>query len=68
VDFGDLYDLAWGVIGVVGGIGAIVALLWASARSTRERDDEVHAREFYAEHGHWPDEGPRRADALPPVG
>lgn len=68
VDFGDIYQTAWGVIGVVGGVGAIVAMLWVAARSTRERDAEVSARDFYAEHGHWPDQEPGAPpDPLPPV-
>jgi hypothetical protein len=27
------------------------------AKGDRERDDEVAAREYFARHGHWPDEG-----------
>lgn len=29
------------------------------SKGDRERDQETAAREFYAEHGHWPDEPPR---------
>jgi hypothetical protein len=29
------------------------------ARGDRERDEEVAARDFYAEHGYWPGERPR---------
>lgn len=68
VDFGEIYNTAWGIMGVVGGVGAIVVMLWVSARSTHERDAEDHARDFYAEHGHWPDQEPGAPpDPLPPV-
>ncbi len=68
MDWGDIYNTAWGVIGVIGGIGAIIAMLWVSAHSTRERDEEVSARDFYAEHGHWPDQDPGSPpDPLPPA-
>lgn len=67
VDFGEIYNTAWGVLGVVGGIGSVIAMLWVSHRSLRERNDEEDARAFYSEHGHWPDQEPGAApDPLPP--
>jgi hypothetical protein len=30
------------------------------AKGDRERTEEADAREYLAEHGHWPDEAPRR--------
>ena len=47
-------------------VGAGLALLLLNvlfrigAHGDHERDDEVAAREYLAEHGHWPDEKPRR--------
>ena len=68
VEAWDIYDTLWGVFGVVGGIGAIIVMLWVSAKSTGERDDEESARDFYTEHGHWPDQEPGTPpDPLPPV-
>jgi hypothetical protein len=68
VDWGSMWDLTWGVIGVVGGFGAVIVMLWISHRSRPERDAEVAAREFYAAHGHWPDQEPGAPpDPLPPV-
>jgi hypothetical protein len=32
----------------------------------RERDAEDAARDFYARHGHWPDEAPPQGTAPPP--
>jgi hypothetical protein len=46
------------------GAGLSVALLnfffRIGARGDEERDAEEAAREYFAEHGHWPDERPRR--------
>jgi hypothetical protein len=47
-------------------VGAGLALLLLNvlfrygARGDEERDDEEKAREYLAEHGHWPDEAPRK--------
>jgi hypothetical protein len=44
------------------GAGLSVALLNAlfrfGAAGDREREDEDRAREFFSQHGHWPDEAP----------
>ena len=47
-------------------VGAGLALLLLNvlfrigAAGDRERDEEQAARDYLAEHGHWPDETPRR--------
>jgi hypothetical protein len=47
-------------------VGAGLALLLLNvlfrigSAGDRERDDEARAREYLAEHGHWPDEKPQR--------
>jgi hypothetical protein len=44
------------------GAGLSVALINVlfrfGASGDREREDEERAREFFSEHGHWPDEAP----------
>jgi hypothetical protein len=40
----------------------INALYRLGVRGDRERDSEDRAREFYAEHGYWPDERPPPAN------
>ena len=35
---------------------AIIALAFVPALGNRERDREEEARDFYGEHGRWPDE------------
>jgi hypothetical protein len=47
------------------GAGLSVALLNAlfrfGAAGDREREEEDRARDFFSEHGHWPDESPPTA-------
>jgi hypothetical protein len=59
--------------GVEGGVAIIAAgmSVWllnvifrVGVQGERERDAEDAARDFYAEHGYWPDEAP--PDAAPP--
>ena len=61
--------------GVEGGVAIIAAgmSVWllnvifrVGVQGERERDAEDAAREFYAEHGYWPDEAPP-ATAAPPA-
>ena len=51
----------WGGLGVMLiGTAVIVLMLNVmfriSLRSNRERSEEERARDYYAKHGHWPDE------------
>jgi uncharacterized membrane protein YccC len=52
----------WDGFAMCVGAGLAVALLNAfvriGARGDRERDAEEAAREYFAKHGHWPDERP----------
>ena len=41
---------------MAGGIAGIGLLLWAARTGRAERDCEDAARDFYTEHGRWPDE------------
>jgi hypothetical protein len=54
----------WDGFAMCVGAGLAVSLLNVfiriGARGDRERDDEEAAREYLAEHGHWPDEPPPR--------
>ncbi len=49
------------IIATIGGVGLIVFLLWAAKSGNGERDAEEAARDFFSEHGHWPDEAPPRS-------
>jgi hypothetical protein len=49
-------ELIWSIIGVAGGIVLIVVILWSLATGRDDRDREEAAREYYDEHGRWPDE------------
>ena len=43
---------------MIGGIFGIGVLIWAMRSGPVERDAEDAAREFYSEHGRWPDDPP----------
>jgi hypothetical protein len=49
-------ELIWSIIGVAGAILLIVVILWALATGRGDRDREEAARQFFDEHGRWPDE------------
>jgi hypothetical protein len=46
------------LLGAAGSV-ALVNWLYHRAVDVDERDAEEAAREFFSEHGYWPDEGPR---------
>ena len=46
------------VIATLGGIILIVGLLYAAKAGNGDREAEEAARDFFSEHGHWPDETP----------
>jgi type II secretory pathway pseudopilin PulG len=48
----------WSVIAVIGALALIVLLLWSLATGRDDRDKEEEARNYFDEHGHWPDESP----------
>ena len=47
-------------LGAAGAIVLLNALFRYGAKGDQERADEDAAREFFAAHGHWPDEAPPR--------
>ncbi len=46
------------IIAFLGGVFVIGLLIWFAIRGTGEREAEEAAREYFDEHGHWPDEAP----------
>ena len=38
-------------------------LFRAGAKGDRERDDEEAARDYFSQHGHWPDEAPQGSES-----
>jgi hypothetical protein len=49
-------ELIWSIIAVAGGILLIVVILWSLATGRGDREREESAREYFDEHGRWPDE------------
>ena len=49
-------ELIWSIIAVAGGIVLIVVILWSLATGRGDRDREEAARQYFDEHGRWPDE------------
>jgi len=60
----DLFSVFTLLAGVVG-LGYI---LWQIRSGTADREREDDARDFFAEHGRWPDETPEEAAARREVG
>jgi hypothetical protein len=46
-------------LGSAGALLLLNVLFRFGARGDQEREDEEAAREYFTEHGHWPDERPR---------
>ena len=46
------------IIATIGGIGLIIGLVYAAKAGNGDREAEEAARDYFTEHGHWPDEAP----------
>ena len=46
------------IIAFLGGLFVIGLLIWFAFQGTGDREAEDAARDFFDEHGHWPDEAP----------
>ncbi len=53
-------ETIWSIIAVVGGILMVVVILYFLLTGHGDRDKEEAAREYFDEHGYWPDEAPSR--------
>jgi hypothetical protein len=53
----------YGIFICVAGVAGLVWILWVTRHGDRDRHDEDHARLFFDEHGHWPDQTPEEAEA-----
>jgi hypothetical protein len=59
VDSSKRYD-GWAMcVGAAGAVLLLNVLFRLGAQGDREREQEDAAREYFARHGHWPDERPR---------
>jgi hypothetical protein len=53
-----MVETIWSIIAVLGGILLVVVILRSLVTGRHDRDHEEAAREYFDEHGHWPDEAP----------
>lgn len=44
------------VVATVGGIALIAGLIWAASRGNGEREAEQAARDYFTQHGRWPED------------
>lgn len=51
-------ETIWSLIAVLGGFGTIAVIAWFLVTGRHDRDEEQAAREYYEQHGRWPDERP----------
>jgi hypothetical protein len=58
VTIGAMANLIWSIIAVVGGLLVVVVVAYFIATGRTDRADDEAARDYFAEHGHWPDERP----------
>ena len=54
-----------GIIGAGASVWLLNVIFRVGVQGERERDAEDEARDYYAEHGYWPDEAPPPADEPP---
>ena len=54
-----------GIIGAGASVWLLNVIFRVGVQGERDRDAEDEARDFYAEHGYWPDEAPPPQDAPP---
>jgi hypothetical protein len=55
------------IVATIGGFGLIIGLVYAALVGNGDREAEEAARDYYSEHGHWPDESPEGGADVPPA-
>jgi hypothetical protein len=51
-------DTIWSIVAALGALVVVGVVFYYWIARDREREDEEAAREFFDQHGHWPDEPP----------
>ena len=54
-----MVETIWSIIAVIGGFGMVGVVLYFLISGVGDRDRDEAAREYFDEHGHWPDEAAR---------
>ena len=53
-----MVETIWSIIGVLGGLLTVGVVFYFLITGRHDRDREEEAREYFDEHGRWPDESP----------
>ncbi len=53
-------ETIWSIIALLGAIAVVGMIAYFIATGRNDRDLDEAAREYFDEHGHWPDESPSR--------
>ncbi len=51
-------ETIWSIIAFLGAIAVVGMIAYFIATGRNDRDEDEAAREYFDEHGHWPDESP----------
>jgi hypothetical protein len=51
-----MLDEIWGYLTAALGLLSILALIWWAGRPNRARESEAAARDYFDQHGRWPEE------------
>jgi hypothetical protein len=51
-------ELLWSIVAMLGALFVIGLVIWGLISGRDDREKEEAAREYFDEHGHWPDEAP----------
>jgi hypothetical protein len=51
-------EIIWSIVAILGALFVVALVLWGLLTGRDDRDKEEAAREYFDEHGHWPDEAP----------
>ena len=51
-------ETIWSIIALLGAFIVIGVIAYFIATGRNDRDDDEAARDYFDEHGHWPDEAP----------
>ena len=55
-----VFELLWSIVAILASLLICGGVVYFITTGRHDRDDDEAAREYFDEHGHWPDEAPSR--------